>query len=120
MHVGELAERTGLSIRTIRHYDEMGLITPSGRTAGGFRLYTEDDYERALLVKAMKPLGYSLEQMRNLLVVVDAVVGDRSNPEFQRQLSELEAEATVRREELTKNLAVAERFVESLAHYRSQ
>ncbi len=43
MHIGELADRTGLSNRTIRHYDEVGLLHPSGRTEGGFRLYTDTD-----------------------------------------------------------------------------
>ena len=38
MHIGEVAERTGLSLRTIRHYDEVGLLPALGRTDGGFRL----------------------------------------------------------------------------------
>ena len=60
MHIGELAERTALSQRTIRHYDEIGLLTPSGRSEGGFRLYTEGDLGRLLLIRRMKPLGLSL------------------------------------------------------------
>lgn len=40
MHIGELADRSQMSLRTIRHYDEVGLLKPSGRTEGGFRLYT--------------------------------------------------------------------------------
>ena len=40
MHIGELADRTGMSLRRLRHYDEIGLLTPSGRSEGGFRLYT--------------------------------------------------------------------------------
>lgn len=68
MHqIGEVAEAVGLSLRTIRHYEEVGLVPPSGRTAGGFRLYTDEDVERLLLVKRMKPLDFSLEEMRNLL-----------------------------------------------------
>ena len=41
--IGEVAERTGLSLRTIRYYEEVGLLSPSGRTAGGFRLYADSD-----------------------------------------------------------------------------
>jgi len=46
MQIGEVADRTQLSLRTIRHYDEVGLVPPSARSEGGFRLYTEADVER--------------------------------------------------------------------------
>lgn len=69
--IGEVAEATGLSIRTLRHYDDLGLVVPSGHTTGGFRLYTEDDVERLLLVRRMKPLGFSLERMRQFLDATD-------------------------------------------------
>ena len=67
MQIGELAERTELSLRTLRHYDEIGLLEPSGRSEGGFRAYTEGDYERLMLIRRMKPFGYSREQMGYLL-----------------------------------------------------
>lgn len=52
MHqIGEVAEAVGLSLRTIRYYEEVGVVPPWGRTAGGFRLYTDDDIERLRLVK---------------------------------------------------------------------
>lgn len=73
MQIGEVASRTGLSLRTIRYYEEMELVTPSARSAGGFRLYTEDDLARLSLIKRMKPLEFSLDEMRNLLSVVDAL-----------------------------------------------
>ena len=43
MQIGEVAERVKLSLRTIRHYEEVGLVPPSARSKGGFRLYTEAD-----------------------------------------------------------------------------
>ena len=46
MQIGEVAERTGLSLRTIRYYEEVGLAVPSARSQGGFRLYTEPDVGR--------------------------------------------------------------------------
>ena len=73
MQIGEVAERTGLSLRTIRYYEEMGLVRPSSRSAGGFRLYTGADVSRLLLVKRMKPLEFSVEEMRDLLHVLDAL-----------------------------------------------
>jgi DNA-binding transcriptional MerR regulator len=68
MHqIGEVAEAVGLSLRTIRHYEEVGVAPPSGRSAGGFRLYTDDDIERLRLAKALKPLDLTLDEMRDLL-----------------------------------------------------
>jgi DNA-binding transcriptional MerR regulator len=73
MHIGEAADRAGLSIRTLRHYDEAGLVVPSARTDGGFRLYTEPDLDRLRVIKRMKPLGFTLEEMRDLLDVLDGL-----------------------------------------------
>ena len=77
MQIGEVAARTGLSLRTIRHWDEMGLVVPSERSPGGFRLYTETDIERLELVKTLKPLELRLEQVRELLDTI--VSGDGSD-----------------------------------------
>ncbi len=71
LQIGEVAQRTGLSLRTIRYYEEVGLVAPSARTQGGFRLYTEVDVARLNLVKRMKPLDFSLEEMRDLLRMLD-------------------------------------------------
>ena len=74
MHqIGAVAERVELSLRTVRYYEEMGLITPEERTDGGFRLYTEENVERLLLIKQMKPLGFSVQEMHDLLDARDAV-----------------------------------------------
>ena len=59
VQVGVVAERLGLSVRTLHHWEEKGLVTPSHRSPGGFRLYTEADIERLLLIRRMKPLGFS-------------------------------------------------------------
>lgn len=78
MRIGEVSDRVGLSLRTIRHYGEIGLVVPSDRTPGGFRFYTEADVARLELVKALRPLDLSLEQIRELLETMDhaAVVTD--------------------------------------------
>ncbi|MBP2371898.1 MerR family transcriptional regulator [Pseudonocardia parietis] len=73
MQIGQVATRIGLSLRTIRHYDEMDLVTPSARSAGGFRLYTEADVDRLALIKQLKPLDFSLEQIKELLAAVDVL-----------------------------------------------
>lgn len=73
MRIGEVADRLGLSLRSIRYYEETGLVEPSARTQGGFRLYTEPDVNRLLLIMQMKPLGFSLDEMRDVLEALDAL-----------------------------------------------
>ncbi|HEY5980953.1 MAG TPA: MerR family transcriptional regulator [Microlunatus sp.] len=76
VQVGVVAERLGLSVRTLHHWEEKGLVAPSHRSTGGFRLYTEADIERLLLIRRMKPLGFSLEEMRELLDAFAALADD--------------------------------------------
>ncbi|WP_189534797.1 MerR family transcriptional regulator [Streptomyces roseolilacinus] len=71
MRIGEVAQRTGLSLRTIRHYEDVGIAAPSARTKGGFRLYTAADVERLLVVGRMKPLGFTVDEMREVLTLTD-------------------------------------------------
>mgnify|MGYP001818138905 FL=1 len=84
MHqIGEVADAVGLSLRTIRYYEEADLVPPSGRSAGGFRLYTDADIERLRLVKHMKPLELTIDEMRDLLTTRDRLA-DPTTPEQQR------------------------------------
>ncbi|MDT0492793.1 MerR family transcriptional regulator [Streptomyces griseus] len=76
MQIGEVAARTELSLRTIRHYEETNLVIPSARSQGGFRLYTETDVARLMVIRRMKPLGFTLDQMRDLLAATDRLDGD--------------------------------------------
>lgn len=120
MQIGELAERTEMSLRTIRHYDEVGLLTPSGRSEGGFRLYTHDDYLRLMVIRRMKPLGFSLDEMAELLRVVDALdggTGDEGDGRGQATRASLAAfidETVERRAKLERQLAMADEFLELL------
>jgi DNA-binding transcriptional MerR regulator len=84
MHqIGEVAEAVGLSLRTIRYYEEADLVPPSGRSAGGFRLYTDADIERLRLVKHMKPLDLTIDEMRDLLTTRD-LLAEPATPKAQR------------------------------------
>ena len=72
MHqIGEVADAVGLSLRTIRYYEEAELVLPSGRSTGGFRLYTDSDIDRLRLVRQMKPLDLTIEEIRELLTIRD-------------------------------------------------
>ena len=65
--IGELARRTALSIDAIRFYERRKLLPPASRTAGRFRLYTSDDIERLQFVQRMQCLGFSLEEIKELM-----------------------------------------------------
>jgi len=112
MHIGELAERTELSLRTIRHYDQIGLLAPSGRSEGGFRLYTEEDYEQLMLIRRMKPLGYSLEQMGDLLRALESVhTGNTASAHGKLALAQFLDDAQERRSKLAQQLEAADEFI---------
>ncbi len=67
LKVGELARRTGLTVRTLHHYDDIGLLKPSGHTESGHRLYTAADIARLQQVLSLRQLGFSLEEVRDCL-----------------------------------------------------
>ena len=111
MHIGELAERTGLSLRTIRHYDDVGLLPATARTHGGFRVYSEDDFERLMVIKQMKPLGFSLEEMAEILSLLTERPGP---PASARRLTEFLEQAAHQRAKMARNLAQADDFIAML------
>ena len=88
LQIGDVAERTGLSLRTIRHYEEVGLLPEPQRSPGGFRLYAIAAVERLLLIKRMKPLDFTLEEMRDLIEVHDRLADPALAPTVQRELVE--------------------------------
>lgn len=115
--IGEVADEVGLSLRTIRYYEEIGLVEPSGRTEGGFRLYTDSDVERLRLVKALKPVGMSLETMAELLETVDLVVSteDGSRTDAEKRLADVVSVAVDRCDELETGLKEARRALKRLS-----
>ncbi|MCU1546732.1 MAG: MerR family transcriptional regulator [Homoserinimonas sp.] len=117
MQIGELAEKTGLSLRTIRHYDEVGLLKPSARSEGGFRLYTKEDLARLILIRRMKPLGFSLEDMNELLNIVETLRLQRpagEDSEVRTALKSFVTDAEARREKLREQLSMADEFLDLL------
>src|SRR5205807_6404311 len=97
LKVGELARRTGLTIRTLHHYDEIGLLRPSLHTEVGHRLYTAGDVARLQQVLSLRQLGFSLEEARACLdrpgfspleVIALHLARLREQIELQRKLCE--------------------------------
>lgn len=122
LRIGEIAEYTGLPIPTLRHYDHLGLVTPSGRSPGGFRLYSDGDLRRLLLVRRMKPLGFTLDQMREFLEAAEILQdagGRQGNGATQQErdraatiLAGIGDEASDRYEVLRRQLDHAREFLD--------
>lgn len=119
MQIGQVAARTELSINTVRHYDEVGLVTPSARSSGGFRLYTETDVARLLVIRRMKPLGFTLTEMKDLLDSLEILNGDgpsnKQRTTAARYLQECRSKAQDSAEKLRKHLAYAEELTALLS-----
>lgn len=81
--IGELAAKTGLSVRTLHYYEELGLLKPDYRTRGSHRLYGEDDVARLQQVVSLKQLGFPLERIKDAL----------ENPDFSpEKILDMQAE----------------------------
>ena len=130
--VGEVAGRLGVSPRTIKYYEELGLVQPEARSQGGFSLYGEEEVQRLERVLRMKGMGYSLAAIRELLAVreaaqeADKVTVLRTAAERLKD-REWEAETRIRqmredlkraealREELRRDIALCERRLKELS-----
>jgi len=131
IRVGEVAERLEVSPRTVKYYEELGLVEPEERSTGGFRLYGRREIERLERILRMKSIGYSLAAIRELLAVRDtAQEADRVTVlrTATEHLREREREASERmlkiredlrraeslREELERDIALCERRIREL------
>src|SRR4051795_6232606 len=131
--VGEVAERLGVSSRTIKYYEELGLVQPESRSSGGFRLYGEEEVQRLERILRMKGIGYSLATIHELLAVRDAaqeadkvtvlreVVGRLKEREGEtsariRQMRNDLKQAEALREDLRRDIALCERRIGELAN----
>jgi DNA-binding transcriptional MerR regulator len=65
--VGQVADLAGVTIRTLHHYDEIGLLSPSGRSAAGYRIYEEPDLERLQRILFYRELGFALEEISTIV-----------------------------------------------------
>lgn len=114
MHIGEVAARTEQSLRSLRHWDEVGLVRPSGRSDGGFRLYSEADVDTILAIRRMKPLGFSLDEMRAVMLDLEVLqAGDdaEATAAARERLQVVCGEAAERRAGLARQLSMADEFL---------
>ena len=117
LRIGELARATGFTGKTLRFYDEIGLLRPSARTAAGYRLYDAQAEERLRFVRKAQGLGLKLDDIRVILDIADAgrvpcahvlAVVDREMERIDgqmRRLRSLRRELAILRERLSDGIA---------------
>jgi DNA-binding transcriptional MerR regulator len=131
LQIGEVAERTGVTQRTLRFYEEKGLLNPPSRMDGGFRLYSEEDVERVEKIKQLqKLLGFSLAEIKELVDADevksqiraeyrrDADISER-RAKLQRGLQVTEQQYALIRQKLDQLRAMAEEYEGKLARYHN-
>jgi DNA-binding transcriptional MerR regulator len=115
--IGEVAEQVGLSLRTVRYYEEVGLLSPPTRTSGGFRLYGEEHLDQLRTIMQMKPLDFSIEEMRTLLRArkdLETTTSARRRAEARESLERFADLAGERCAKLRKRLRSAEGFARQI------
>ena len=104
--IGELARRTGLTVRTLHHYDEIGLLSPSYRTGSGHRLYTADDVTRLQMIVSLRQLGLPLREIGDWLSRPDTSARGVIELHLTRLREQIDAQQTLYR----RLEAIAERL----------
>ena len=117
LRIGDLARQTDKTVRAIHLYEELGLLKPASRSSGGFRLYERTAVERVRWIDQLHGLGFSLQEMRELLrswwstsLGPDAMAGLREL--FERKLTETRA-SIVRQQQLERELADGLKYLET-------
>ena len=106
--IGEVAAATGLTVRTLHHYDEIGLLVPSARSEAGYRLYSDGDVRRLYRILALREMGFPLEEIAATLVRE----GEDPRPAVRRHLARIDEQLRLAgqlRSRLTRILDVLDR-----------
>ena len=119
--IGEAADRTSLTQRTLRYYEEKGLLRQPERMDGGFRLYSDDDIERIERIKEMRDLlGFSLADIKEMLEADDIRLQIRAEWRKEADAAEKAARLRVAREQTLKQVALIDDKMEKMAALRAQ
>lgn len=109
MRVGELARRTGLTVRTLHHYDSIGLLTPARRSPAGYRLYGAPEVARLAQIVLLRKLGLSLEEVGRALARPETTLRRTLELHLDRLREQIESERRLlhRLETMVESLATS-------------
>lgn len=116
MRIGEVAERAGVSVRSLRYYEEQGLLT-STRSPSGQRHYAEDAVERVRFLQALYAAGLSSRTIAELLPCVDSPSTDNTDAAFKRMVEERD-HLTAHIEELARTRDALDLLIEGNRNHR--
>jgi DNA-binding transcriptional MerR regulator len=131
LQIGEVAERTGVTQRTLRFYEEKGLLNPPSRMEGGFRLYSEADVERVVEIRRLqKLLGLSLAEIKEMVEAEESLKQIRAEyrrdaeveekmDHLQRAVAVTETQYAIIRQKLEQLQAMSDQLEKRLATYRT-
>ncbi|WP_432557707.1 MerR family DNA-binding transcriptional regulator [Granulicoccus sp. GXG6511] len=105
--IGDVAELTGLSLRSIRHYEELGLVKADSRTAGGFRVFGAEAVERLRLVMMLRVMDLSLDEILPIVDVCRAAETGAEPPEGSGSLEDAHATVKKRLRALEERVSLA-------------
>jgi DNA-binding transcriptional MerR regulator len=121
LQIGEAAERASLTQRTLRYYEEKGLLKPPSRMEGGFRLYSTEDVERLERIKELKDLlGFSLADIKEMLDAEEVKLQLKAEWRTDADAAEKAAKIRVAREVTLKQLALLDEKMTKMASMRDQ
>ncbi len=119
--IDEVAARTGFTKRTLRYYEEVGLITPAGRSEGNYRLYSEDDVARLQRMRRLKNvLGVSLSSLKRLAEVEETLEALRDGPRGPLAPQQRRTALQEAHDELERQLTTIDERLETLAQTRTE
>ncbi len=103
--IGQVSKKARVTLRTIRYYEELGLIEPVVRTKGGFRLYTEESVERLRFIQGLKLLDFPLSKIKEMFKIRQmAQSGDEASHRIMRLLQSQQREAIRKKGQYEKML----------------
>ncbi len=114
MTIGPLSKQTGCNIETIRYYERIGIMPPPPRTEGGHRVYREEHLKRLTFIRRSRELGFTLGQVRDLLLLVDG--NDYTCDEVKAMTVEHVAEVRQKISDLKKLKRVLDEMVSQCDH----
>ena len=119
LQIGEVAERTGVTQRTLRFYEERGLLKPPSRLDGGFRLYSEDDVRRVEQIKRLQSLlGFTLAEIKEMVEANEVKMQIRATYRKDAAVSERRAKLLKAKEVTEGQVAVIKQKLAALQEMR--
>lgn len=120
LQIGEVAERTGVTQRTLRFYEEKGLLKPPSRLEGGFRLYSEDDVRRVEQIKRLQQLlGFTLADIKEMVEAEEMKTQIRAEYRKDAEISERKAKIGSALEVTERQVSVIDQKLAALEEMKS-